>query len=199
MTVHPALNVREAAFVREFLICRNQTQAFIKAGYSAKTARVNAARMMTKHNIRAAIAEGETAAAERAKITLDDTVAQYTALAMTGMSRFVRIDAQGQPAIDLSRCTPADLDLLAEITVETFMDGKGRDAREVKRIKIKPYDRHQALDKLARFLGMFKEGQGEPPVDTLAELLKEIQARGTALPIKPQGPLGSNCAMPWMK
>ena len=104
---------------------------------------------------------GETAVADRAKITLDDIVAQYTALAMTGMSHFVRIDAQGQPVIDLSRCTPADLDLLAEITVETFMDGKGKDARLVKRIKIKPCDRYQALDKLARFLGMFKEGQGD--------------------------------------
>lgn len=186
------LTVREAAFVREYLISRNQLDAFIKAGYSAKSARANASRMMDKEIIRNAIAREDAKTRQRQTKTLDDLVAQYTQLGFTGMSRFLKIDVNGEPQIDLSGCCPADLDLLSEVTVETFIVGKGEAASQVKRIKIKPYDRYKALAQLAPHLGLGVELKN--PADgpgTVSALLKEIMERGTALPIKPQGPMGA--------
>ncbi len=60
----------------------------------------------------------------------------------------------------------------------------------VKRIKIKPYDRFKALDKLAQHLGLGADLK-DPLADkfSLAALLKEIIHRSTSLPIRPQGPL----------
>ncbi len=75
------------------------------------------------------------------------------------------------------------------MTIETYFDGKGENARQVKRIRIKPYDRLKALDKLAQHLGLGADIKD--PLDdkfSLAALLKEIIDRGTSLPVRPQGP-----------
>ncbi len=190
MSATNPLNDRETAFVREYLLSHNAIEAFIKVGYSAKTARVNSARMMTKDNIRAAIARETIIVRQSSRKTLEDLIETYIHLGFTGMSRFMRIDDFGQPVIDLSGCSPGDLDLLAEVTIETYFDGKGEDARQVKRIRIKPYDRFKALDKLAQHLGLGADLK-DPDGDrfSLAALLKEIIARGTSLPVRPQGPL----------
>lgn len=45
------------------------------------------------------------------------------------------------------------------MTVETFMDGKGDDAREVKRVKFKLADKRGALVELGRHHGIFKDKQ----------------------------------------
>lgn len=186
------LSDREAAFVREYLISRNAMEAYIKAGYSPKSARANAYRMMEREGVRAAIDRETIRAKMTARKTLDDLIEEYTKLGFTGMSRFLRIDANGHPVIDLSDCSPADLDLLAEVTIETYTEGKGKDAQRVKRIKIKPYDRYKALEKLAQYLGLGADLK-DPLADkgSVAALLKEVMERGTALPIKPQGPMGS--------
>jgi len=89
-----ALTPKEAAFVREYLACHNPAKAYIDAGYSKNGARQNAAILLRKHSIAAAIAAGEAKAAIRAQLTLDKLVATYTHLGMTGMSRFIRIDSE---------------------------------------------------------------------------------------------------------
>ncbi len=190
MSATSPLNDRETAFVREYLISRSPMDAYVKAGYAAKTARVNSSRMMTKDNIRAAIARETSIAREKSRKTLDDLIEEYIHLGFTGMSRFMRVDDNGQPVIDLKGCSKADLDLIAEVTIDTYMDGKDEDARQVKRIRIRPYDRFKALDKLAQHLGLGVDLK-DPGEDrfSLAALLKEIIARGSALPIRPQGPL----------
>ena len=51
------LSIKHEAFCQEFMKDRNQTQAFIRAGYSESNARAGAARLCTKANIKARIAE----------------------------------------------------------------------------------------------------------------------------------------------
>jgi hypothetical protein len=45
--------------------------------------------------------------------------------------------------------------VLSEVTVEDFVDGRGEDARAVKRVKFKLHDKRAALVDLGRHLGMF--------------------------------------------
>ncbi len=42
------LTAREEAFVLEYMVSLNPMEAYVKAGYSAKTARQNAYRMMDR-------------------------------------------------------------------------------------------------------------------------------------------------------
>lgn len=74
------LSDREAAFVREYLISRNATEAFIKAGYSPRSARQNSARLMAKEYVRAAIDRETIQTRLSARKTLDDLVSEYTKL-----------------------------------------------------------------------------------------------------------------------
>ena len=51
---------------------------------------------------------------------------------------------------ELSELTPGQAAALREVTVETFTDGKGADAREVRRVKFKLADKLGALLQLGR-------------------------------------------------
>lgn len=67
----PKLTPKQAAFVCEYLVDLNATQAAIRAGYSAKTARAQAARLLTKVNIQEAVVEGKAVRAERVEVDQD--------------------------------------------------------------------------------------------------------------------------------
>ena len=71
------LNPKQAAFVREFLIDSNATQAAIRAGYSEKTARVIGCTLLTKTNIMEAVEKGQQRHAERCDVTIDSLTAEY--------------------------------------------------------------------------------------------------------------------------
>lgn len=63
------LTEKQKAFVQEYLIDLNATQAAIRAGYSPDTARQIACENLTKPDIAAAVAEAIAERSERTKIT----------------------------------------------------------------------------------------------------------------------------------
>jgi phage terminase small subunit len=69
-----ALNPKRAAFVREYLIDLNATQAAIRAGYSPKTARAQGCRLLTDADLAAAVQEAQATRAERALVTAEDVI-----------------------------------------------------------------------------------------------------------------------------
>lgn len=181
-----SLNAKQAAFVREYLICRNGTRAAIAAGYAEKSAHVTASQLLRNPKVAAAIAEGEKKAEARAAVTLDDVVNELARIAFSGMSKFLSVTPDGDPMVDLSACTPADLDLLAEATVEDFTVGRGEDARDVRRIKIKPLDRINALIKLGQHLGLGNKTADEAQ-NGIAAALRELASRNaSAAPLRPE-------------
>lgn len=181
MSTSKPLNDRESRFVSEYLASLNAMDAYVKAGYSAGGAETNAARLIRRDHIQAAIERGQARIRQKNTKTGDDVIASLSRIAFSGMSKFMRINADGEPEIDMSQCTADDLDLLAEVTVDTYMDGKGEDAREVKKIKIRPYSRMDALTKLAQHFGLLVPKGDREGVDRMAELMKELLDRGSAL------------------
>lgn len=71
-----ALTARESKFIDEFLVDLNGTQAAIRAGYSAKTARQIASENLSKPHIQVAIAEARKQQQERTQITADAMLQQ---------------------------------------------------------------------------------------------------------------------------
>jgi phage terminase small subunit len=63
--VSEELSARQAAFVREYLVDGNGAKAALRAGYKKETARVQASRLLTKSNIKAAIEAGQQKLAEK--------------------------------------------------------------------------------------------------------------------------------------
>lgn len=75
------LTDRQARFCEEYLIDLNATQAAIRAGYSEKTAREQAAQNLSKLNIQEKIAELKAERSKRTEITQDSVIQELAAVA----------------------------------------------------------------------------------------------------------------------
>jgi len=176
----PLANTRHEAFAQALARGMTADAAYIEAGY--KPHKSNPHRLSGNERVKARVAELVNQSAERTGITIDRVLNEYACIAFRGMSRFLRISPNGDPIIDLSKCTPEDLDLLAEATVEDFIEGRGEDARSVRRIKIKPQDKLAALAALVKHLGLGERAR-EKTACRLAQAIAEINARGSAAPV----------------
>ena len=65
------LNEKQQRFIDEYLVDLNATQAAIRAGYSAKTAKQQGSRLLTHADIQAAVTERQEQRAERVQVSQD--------------------------------------------------------------------------------------------------------------------------------
>ena len=68
------LTPKQEAFVREYLVDLNATRAAIRAGYSPKTAREQASRLLSNVNVMDAISAGKAARAEKLEVTAEQVL-----------------------------------------------------------------------------------------------------------------------------
>jgi phage terminase small subunit len=158
------LTPKQARFVQEYLTDLNATQAAVRAGYSAKTARMIGHENRTKPNIAAAIERAMAEHAERPELTADWVIDELRKIAAANLADYVSKTSDGDPYLDFSALTRDQSAALSEVTVEDFVDG-GRAAR---RVKFKLYDKRAALVDLGRHLGFFAMKQKQQ--DTTAEV-----------------------------
>lgn len=108
-----ALTDKQAAFAQEYAIDKNATQAAIRAGYSAATAKQQGARLLTNVDIRAEIERTLAKSAEKVELTVAGISARLFALAdKAGM-------LDGPSAINVSRQCLMDAAKLNGLVVET--------------------------------------------------------------------------------
>lgn len=185
------LSPKQARFCREYLIDLNATQAAIRAGYSAHTADRQGHRLLKHAEVKRAIAKGQNALAKKAEVTAEKVIAEMALIGFSNMQDFIRISKGGDPIIDLSTLTRAQAAALSETIVEDFTEGRGEDARAVRRVKIKLHDKLTALVNLGKHLGLFIDrheltGKNGGPLQhetkkkalTKDELRDELIARG---------------------
>jgi phage terminase small subunit len=72
----PLSNARHERFAQELAKGKTQEQAYIDAGYEPDAARFNAARLITKDNVAARVAELQERGAIRVELTLADIIAE---------------------------------------------------------------------------------------------------------------------------
>lgn len=89
------LRDKQAAFVREYLVDKNATQAAIRAGYSPKTARSIGEENLSKPDIRAAIDAGLADLASRVGITAERVLRERARIAFFDPRKL--LDAEGNP------------------------------------------------------------------------------------------------------
>jgi phage terminase small subunit len=68
---HATLTPKQERFCQEYLLDLNATQAAIRAGYSAKTANEQGARLLAKASVAARVSEMQTERAKRIEVTQD--------------------------------------------------------------------------------------------------------------------------------
>lgn len=150
------LTPKQAAFVGYYLgdAKGNATKAARMAGYSKKTAGAIGAENLKKPQIADAIAERQEELQERLEITQERIADELALIGFANMLDYVRISGEGEPYIDLSALTREQAAALAETTVDDYVEGRGDDARDVRRVRIKLGDKRKALVDLAKLMGL---------------------------------------------
>lgn len=146
------LNAKQLRFAQEYIIDLNATQAAIRAGYSAKTAKEIGYENLTKPHISAEIARLQAEVADRHGVTVDRIVRELAILGFTDMGDYMRIDG-GEAWFDWSALPEGATRAISEITQETTPRADGRP--EVLKTKFKLYNKRDALVDLGKWLGMF--------------------------------------------
>lgn len=151
------LTPKQERFVAQYLIDLNATQAAIRAGYSQKTAQQQGSRLLLNVLVQEAIAKGREKTAAKLEITKERIVEELAKIGFSNMLDYMRAGTDGDPYLDFSSLTREQAAALAEVTVEDFKDGRGEDARDVRRIKFKLHDKKGALVDMAKMLGFMIE------------------------------------------
>jgi phage terminase small subunit len=142
-------------FVEEYLIDLNATQAAIRAGYSERNSGKIGPELLGKTSVIDALREARTKQSKRTQITSDRVLLELAKIGFANMADYMRVGEHGDPVLDFSNLTRDQAAALIEVTVEDFLDGRGEDAREVRRVKFKLADKKGALVDIGKHLGMF--------------------------------------------
>lgn len=102
-----------------------------------------------RDELAAAVMQG---AVERGVMSATEVLEELSKLGRSNVQRFIAVngDDTGEVIASLRDLDPADAAAIQEITVDTYTEGRGDEARDVKRVRLKLHDKRGALELLAR-------------------------------------------------
>jgi phage terminase small subunit len=149
----PLKNPKHELFALGLAKGLSATEAYTAAGY--KPDRGNAATLTTKYNIQARVLEITTKAAEKAGVTVERIVAELAKIAFSDIRMaldwgMTPPDENGRSIqfVTLKQSKDVDADTAATVS-EVWQTAQG--------IRFKFHDKPQALEKLGKHLGMYKD------------------------------------------
>lgn len=146
------LKGKQARFVEEYIKDLNATQAAIRAGYSAKTARHMGAENLTKPNIAQAIEDASKERSDRCGIQADDVVRQLVRMGFADVRKLFTPEGQLRPVHELDDDTAAAIQSIEVVT--KFIPGPGDEPPEVEYLhKIKMIDKIKPLELIGKHMG----------------------------------------------
>lgn len=152
------LNNKQRAFIAEYLRDFNATQAAIRVGYSAKTARAIGSKLLTKVDIAAAI---QAEISERA-MGADEVLQRLAEHARGDVGDFMSIDSMSF-SLDLQKAKELGLTrLIKKVKDRVVMTSKDGEETETHTLEIELYDAQSALVTLAKVHRLFTEPSDIP-------------------------------------
>lgn len=153
------LNARERRFRDEYLIDCDPKRAAIAAGYSKTMAATKAYQWVSDGKRKPHVFEAVQKALERhtqkLDLTAEKVLREISLLGFANMKDYIKITKQGDAFIDLSQLTREQAAAIQEITVDEYMEGRGPEARQVKRTRFKLAEKRGSLELLGRRLRLF--------------------------------------------
>ncbi len=143
------LTPKQQAFVAEYLVDLNATQAAIRAGYSVKNADKIGSELLGKNRVKNAIDKAMAERSRRTGINQDRVLRELAKIAFVNASDIINMD-EATIRGDAKR---EDTATIASVKVKTI---PGEDGDIVER-EVKIYDKLKALELLGKHLGMFND------------------------------------------
>lgn len=147
------LNRRQQKFCQQYVKLGNATKAAIKAGYSEKTAKVQASRLLTNANVKAYVDKLKKEAIERNKIELDEVVSILSSLVRFDIADLYNEDGTLKELHEMSKEARLALETIETVNITK----KKKKGRKVKISKVKVADRKRSIDMLLRYFGAYRK------------------------------------------
>lgn len=175
-----ALNERQQRFVEEYLIDLNATQAAIRAGYSAKTAKQQGQRLLTNVDVSEALAGAKMDRSERTRVDADWLLHRLSLEAEADMADLYDDAGKIKPVREWPLIWRQGL----VAGVETVRERGGDDDAISFVDKVKISDRAKRLELIGRHIGVqaFKDRVEHDVSETLAAAIAAGNARLNADP-----------------
>ena len=148
------LNPKQQRFVAEYLKDLNATQAAIRAGYSAKTARVQGPRLLQNAAVSESVAAGQAKKLGKLELDAESVLGELLRIAKVDIAQAFEEDGNLRKLSEI----PEDVRrAVAGIEIDDRWEGKGEDATRYTVKKLKFWDKTRALELLAKNLNLLTE------------------------------------------
>jgi phage terminase small subunit len=151
------LNAQHEIFAQEVAKGRQIGEAYALAGFNPHPA--NPTRLGKKRHVAERIKEIKEKATERAAeqlvISKKRVLEELAKIAFANMADFMTVGASGEPVLNWRNLTHDQAAALQEVTIDEYIEGRGENARQVRRVKFKLAPKQAALEKIGIELGMF--------------------------------------------
>lgn len=176
------LTHKQRAFVGEYLVDRNATQAAIRAGYSARTAGHIGPELLTKTRVADEV-EARTARLLRCQgISAEEVISELRALALSDIGDVLDFEDGTLRMKPAEAITPEARRCLASVKVRRYVEKRGENADAVEVIEFKMHDKISALRELALHLPGFRAPSKVEITDPRAELARMLGVAVEDLP-----------------
>jgi phage terminase small subunit len=144
-TEYNKLSAKRQRFVDEYCVDFNGTQAAIRAGYSANSANMQAARLLTNDSVRKALDEKRLEIAESSKLKVSDVIDELRNIAFSDITQVISFSAS-KAKVKSSRKLTED----AKKTIASVSQTQNG-------LTVKLHDKVKALELLGRYLNIFTD------------------------------------------
>lgn len=168
------LTPKQKAFIREYLLCRNGTEAARKAGYKGndKTLGVIAAENLAKPSIKSHIEKNEQELQKKFDIQIEDLITGLAKIAFFDPMSVLEIDKKGR----LIYKKDADLTGANFTIYPEYQNEKDKaDGVQRARLSIMSGDRKGSIELIGKHLGAFKDGRTGTDQDSKRDVLARLQ------------------------
>lgn len=147
------LTAKQKKFVEEYLIDLNATQAAIRAGYSAESAKEIGCENLTKPNVKVEIDKAIAERSRRTGINQDRVLRELAKIAFVNPGDVINLNQ----ATVKSDAKEEDLAAIASVKIKNIPTEDG----EITEREIKLCDKLKALDLLGKHLGIYDKKDAE--------------------------------------
>lgn len=148
------LSEKQKAFGREYVFDWNATQAAIRAGYSPKTAKEQACRLLTNVNLQEYISNIQKDIAKLAGISILSQISELKKVAMSNISLLHKDWITRKEFEDLPENVKASISEIST-QIKTIL-GKEDQPMQVEFVKIKLHNKLEAIKEINKMLGYYE-------------------------------------------
>lgn len=150
-------------FCEEYIKDLNGTQSAIRAGYSAKTANEQAARLLAKVSVQNYIAELKQSLSNKNEGLAQQVIDELKKIGFANIQDYINKDNEIKDLSIIGRDKAAAVESIKKTATE--FGGGAESSGKKTSIQFKLYDKISALEKLGRHLGIFElDNQQKAPV-----------------------------------